>query len=42
MGYQVIKFVSEAYTLQDETTCDGQIIPYGGIVVKAHYIIRMK
>ena len=26
MGYYVIKFVSEAYSLQKVTTCDGQII----------------
>ena len=29
MGYYVIKFVSEAYSLQNDTTCDGQIISYG-------------
>ena len=26
MGYYVIEFVSEAYNLQDDTTCDRQII----------------
>ena len=26
MGYYVIKFVSDAYTLQYDTTCEGQLI----------------
>ena len=32
MGYYVIKFVSEPYTLPDETTCDGQISSSGELV----------
>ena len=35
MRYYVIKFVSEAYTLQEETTCNGKIISSGELVVKA-------
>ena len=33
--YYVIKFFSEAYTLQDDTTCDGQISSDGELIVKA-------
>ena len=29
MGYYIIKFVSEAYTLQEDTTHDRQIISAG-------------
>ena len=29
MGYYVIKFVLKTYTLQDDTTCDRQIISVG-------------
>ena len=42
MGYYMIKFVSEAYTLQYYTTYDEQISSYGEIVVKAQYIICIK
>ena len=35
MGYYVIKFVSEAYSLQEENTCDRQIISAEELVVKA-------
>ena len=38
IGYSVIKFVSYAYTLQEDTTCYGQIISSGELVVKAHYL----
>ena len=31
-------FRSEAYTLQDHTTIDGQILPSGELVVKAQYL----
>ena len=34
MGYYVIKFISEAYTLQEEEKCDVKILPAGKIVVK--------
>ena len=33
--YYVIKFVSEAYTLQNSTTIDGKIITVGELFVKA-------
>ena len=35
-------FTSEAYTLQDNTTIDGQIITAGELVVKAQYISSMQ
>ena len=35
MGYYVIKFVSDSYTLQEETTCDVIIINSGELVVKS-------
>ena len=38
MGYYVIKFVSEAYTLQHYTTCDRQISSVGELVVKSKYL----
>ena len=38
MGYYVINFVSEAYTLQEDTTCDGHIISAGELVVKSQYL----
>ena len=34
-GFYVIIFQSESYTLQDNTTMDGQIITAGELVVKA-------
>ena len=33
-GFYIIKFVSEAYTLQSNTTIDGQVISAGELVVK--------
>ena len=42
MGYYVIKFVSEEYTLQYYTTCDGKIISDGELVVKEQYLSCMK
>ena len=38
----MIKFMSEPYTLQEETTCDGQISNSGKLVVKFHYMNSMK
>ena len=35
-------FTSESYTLQDNTTIDGQIITAGKLVVKAQYICYMQ
>ena len=42
MGYYVIKSVSEAYTLKYDTTCDGQIISSGELVVKSQYLRFMQ
>ena len=36
--YYVIKFVSEAYYLQEDITCDRQIIAEGKLVVSATYL----
>ena len=33
-----IKFVSDAYTLQSNTTIDGQVISVGELFVKAKYL----
>ena len=41
-GYDVIKFVSEAYTLQDDTTCDIQISSFVEIIFKLQYPSCMK
>ena len=38
MGYHVIKFLSEAYTLQGDARCDGKSSLAGDLVVKAHYM----
>ena len=35
-------FTSGAYTLQDNTTIDGQIITAGELVLKAQYLISMQ
>ena len=39
MVYYAIKFVSEAYTLQYDTTCDSQLISSGELVVNSQYLI---
>ena len=41
-GFYVIMFTSEAYTLQYNTTIDGQIITAGKLVVKAQYLCSMQ
>ena len=41
-GYYVIKFISKVYTLQNNTTIDGQIISAGELVVKEKYICYMQ
>ena len=38
MGYYEIEFVSEAYTLQDDTTCNGKTISVGELVFKVQYL----
>ena len=37
-GYYVIKFMSEAYTLQEETMCDGKISTDVELAVKSQYM----
>ena len=40
--FYVIMFISEAYTLQDNTTIDGKIITAGKLVVKSQYLSSMQ
>ena len=40
--YYVIKFISEAYTLQNNTTIEGKIISAGELVAKEKYICSMQ
>ena len=42
MGYYVIKLLPESFTLQEDTTCDGQISTYVELFSKAHYINCMQ
>ena len=35
LRYYVLKYVSETYNLQEDTTCDGKISMAGELVVKA-------
>ena len=42
MGYYVIKFISEAFILQEETTYDGQINTAGELVFKFQYMNCMQ
>ena len=41
-GLYVIQFLSEAYTLNNNTTIDGQVISDGELVVKAKYLFSMQ
>ena len=41
-GVYIIVFTSEAYTLQDNTTIDGQIITAAELFVKAKYICSVQ
>ena len=41
-GFYVIQFISYAYTLQNNTTIDGQVIYSGGLVFKAQYLCSMQ
>ena len=41
-GFHVIIFTSEAYTLQYNTTMDGQIITAGELIVKSQYLCSMQ
>ena len=42
LGYYVVKYVSEAYILHDNTTCNGKISTAEKLVVRCQYIICMK
>ena len=37
-GFYVIQFLSESYTLQNNTIINGQVISSGELVVKAQYL----
>ena len=41
-GFYVIKLISEAYTLQNNTTIYGQVISSGKLVAKAQYLCSMQ
>ena len=41
-GLYVIQFISEAYTLKNNTAIDGQVIYAGELVVKAKYLCSMQ
>ena len=41
-GLYVIQFLSDGYTLQNNTTIDGQVISSGKLVVKAQYLCSVQ
>ena len=41
-GLYFIKFLSDVYTLQNNTIIDGQVISAGKLVVKSQYICFMQ
>ena len=41
-GFYVIMFITEAYTLQNNTAIDGKFMSVGELVIKAQYIFFMK
>ena len=41
-GLYVIQFISEAYTLQNNTTIYGQVISDGELFIKAQYLCSMQ
>ena len=41
-GFYAIQFLSETYTLQNNTTVDGQVIYSGELFFKAQYIFSMQ
>ena len=41
-GLYVIQFTPEAYTLQKNTTIDGQVISDGELVAEAQYFLSMQ
>ena len=40
--FYVIQFLSDSYTLQNNTTIDGNIISAGELVLKAQYLSSMQ
>ena len=40
--FYVIQFLSQEYTLQNNTTIDGKVISAGELVVKAQYLCSMR
>ena len=40
--FYVIQFISEAYTIQNNATIDGQIISAGELVIKEKYLCSMQ
>ena len=41
-GLYIIQFLSQAYTIQNNTTIDGQVISAVKLVVKAQYLCSMQ
>ena len=41
-GLYVIQFIAEAYTIQKDTTINGQVISAGELVVKAQYLCSVQ
>ena len=41
-GYYVIKFISEAYTMKNNTTIEGKMISSGELVVREQYIFSLQ
>ena len=41
-GLYVIQFISELYTLQNNTKIDGHVISNGGLVSKAHFLCSVQ
>ena len=41
-GFYVIQFLSEAYTLQNNTTIDGQVISAGQLVIRDQYLLSIQ
>ena len=41
-GFYVIQLLAEAYTLQNNTTIDGQVISAGELVVREQYLCSMQ
>ena len=42
MGYYVMKYISESYTLQEEQTIYGQVIKPSEILFRTEYLAIMK